>query len=212
MSLQLHRPDGEGGLEPRPVADQDWRRPARARRAGARPCSGGRLPELKNPEMNPTSRFSSVLFWLGLGVATFVLLVAGYGTGFWTLGPAPSTGRYRQVSPYTSRPMRFLSRFVDSNDRELRRIQPHGRRGQRPRGRVRGACPTTRSAPSSPRSATRSARLADARRAVRGRAPPPGPRASPRAAQGAPQARERAHPDGPRRRRCPRSSRWPARR
>src|SRR5258705_8998326 len=26
--------------------------------------------------------------------------------------------------PYTSRAMRFLSRFVDSNDREIRRIQP----------------------------------------------------------------------------------------
>jgi len=24
-----------------------------------------------------------VLFWLGLGAVTFVLLVAGYGTGFW---------------------------------------------------------------------------------------------------------------------------------
>jgi hypothetical protein len=35
--------------------------------------------------MDPTSRFRSVLFWLGLGVATFVILVAGYGTGFWEL-------------------------------------------------------------------------------------------------------------------------------
>jgi hypothetical protein len=25
----------------------------------------------------------SVLFWLGLGVGTFVILVLGYGTGFW---------------------------------------------------------------------------------------------------------------------------------
>ena len=25
MTLQLHRPDGEGGLEPRPVAEPDWR-------------------------------------------------------------------------------------------------------------------------------------------------------------------------------------------
>jgi hypothetical protein len=24
-----------------------------------------------------------VLFWLGLGALTFILLVAGYGTGFW---------------------------------------------------------------------------------------------------------------------------------
>ena len=28
MSLQLHRPDGKGGLEPRPVTDQNWREPA----------------------------------------------------------------------------------------------------------------------------------------------------------------------------------------
>jgi hypothetical protein len=25
----------------------------------------------------------SVLFWLGLGAATFVILILGYGTGFW---------------------------------------------------------------------------------------------------------------------------------
>ena len=36
MSLQLHRPDGEGGLEPRPVAPKDWRTSS-SRRAGARP-------------------------------------------------------------------------------------------------------------------------------------------------------------------------------
>jgi hypothetical protein len=41
------------------------------------------LPDLKNPEMNPTSRLRSVMFWAGLGLLTFVLLVAGYGTGFW---------------------------------------------------------------------------------------------------------------------------------
>jgi len=35
--------------------------------------------------MNPTSRFMSVLFWLGLAAVTFVLLVVGYKTGFWVL-------------------------------------------------------------------------------------------------------------------------------
>jgi len=35
--------------------------------------------------MNPTSRFRSVLFWAALAVATFVILVLGYGTGFWNL-------------------------------------------------------------------------------------------------------------------------------
>jgi hypothetical protein len=83
MSLQLHRPDGEGGLEPRPVVDQDWQNQLRSPRWG-----GGlrrkRLPELQNTEMNPTSRLSSVMFWLALGGLTFVILVIGYGTGYWS--------------------------------------------------------------------------------------------------------------------------------
>ncbi len=82
MTLQLHRPDGEGGLEPRPVTDQDWRNQLRSPRWGTT-LRRERLPDLKNPEMNPTSRLRSILFWVALGVATFVLLVAGYGTGFW---------------------------------------------------------------------------------------------------------------------------------
>jgi hypothetical protein len=82
MTLQLHRPDGEGGLEPRPVSDQNWRNQLRSPRWG-RSLAGSRLPDLKNTEMNPTSRLRSVLFWGGLGLLTFVVLVAGYGTGFW---------------------------------------------------------------------------------------------------------------------------------
>jgi len=38
---------------------------------------------MTNTEMRPTSRLVSVLFWLGLGVLTFVLLVVGYGIGLW---------------------------------------------------------------------------------------------------------------------------------
>jgi hypothetical protein len=87
MTLQLHRPDGEGGLEPVPVADADWRTKLRSSRWGTS-LEGDRLPDLHNPEMNPTSRFRSVLFWLGLGFVTFLLLVVGYGTGFWSLPPA----------------------------------------------------------------------------------------------------------------------------
>jgi hypothetical protein len=80
MSLQLHKPDGRGGIEPRTVVQQDWRRVLRSPRWG----SGLRgLPKLRNPEMNPTMTGLAVLFWLGLGFATFVLLVLGYGTGFW---------------------------------------------------------------------------------------------------------------------------------
>jgi len=83
MSLQLHRPDGEGGLEPRPVTDQDWQNQLRSPRWGTG-MRRDRLPELKNPDMEPTSRLRSVLFWLVLAAATFVILVAGYGSGFWS--------------------------------------------------------------------------------------------------------------------------------
>jgi hypothetical protein len=82
MTLQHHRPDGRGGLEPRSVSDRNWRKQLQSRRWGSS-LRGGRLPELRNSEMNPTSTAMSVLFWLALGALTFVLLVLGYGTGFW---------------------------------------------------------------------------------------------------------------------------------
>ena len=83
MTLKLHKPDGDGGLEPRNVVDPDWRGQLRSPRWGTA-LGHGRLPDLNNPEMNPTSRLSSVLFWLGLGGLTFVILVIGYSTGFWS--------------------------------------------------------------------------------------------------------------------------------
>jgi hypothetical protein len=82
MTLQQHRPDGRGGLEPRGVPDRDWQGSLRSPRWGAS-LRRGRVPGLKNPEMNPTPTWMAVLFWLGLAVATFVVLVLGYGTGFW---------------------------------------------------------------------------------------------------------------------------------
>ncbi|MEP6639067.1 MAG: hypothetical protein ABJC39_06935 [Chloroflexota bacterium] len=88
MTLKLHKPDGEGGLEPRGIVEPDWRGQLESPRWGSG-LKRGRLPDLKNPEMNPTSRLRSVLFWLGLGVATFLLLVVGYGTGFWQRKVAP---------------------------------------------------------------------------------------------------------------------------
>ncbi len=87
MTLKLHRPDGEGGLEPRAVVEDDWRDQLRSPRWGT-DLQGSRLPELKNPEMNPTSRVRSALFWLSLGLATFLLIAVGYGTGFWHV-PTP---------------------------------------------------------------------------------------------------------------------------
>jgi hypothetical protein len=91
VTLQLHQPDGEGGLEPRQVVESDWRTQLESPRWGSA-LEGDRLPDLKNPEMNPTSRMRSVLFWLALGVATFLLIVVGYGSGFWKLssGSAPA--------------------------------------------------------------------------------------------------------------------------
>ncbi len=86
MSLQLHRPDGKGGLEPRRVEDRNWRNQLRSRRWGAS-LRGGRLPALNNPEMNPTSTTRSVLVWVLLGIATFGVLVIGYGPlGLWHFG------------------------------------------------------------------------------------------------------------------------------
>lgn len=86
MSLQLHRPDGRGGVEPRTVREPNWRRQLRSPRWGAARRSG-RLPEMPNPEMNPTPTWVAVAFWLFLGIATFGVLVLGYGTGFWQVGP-----------------------------------------------------------------------------------------------------------------------------
>jgi len=82
MSLQHYRPDGKGGLEPRTASDQNWRNEMRSPRWGAA-LKGGRLPALRNPEMNPTSALRSILFWLALAAITFVVVLAGYGTGFW---------------------------------------------------------------------------------------------------------------------------------
>jgi hypothetical protein len=82
MTLQHHRPDGKGGLEPRPVADPNWRRQLRSSRWGAS-LRGGVLPGLKNPEVQPARTGVAIAFWIALAGLTFVLLVAGYGSGFW---------------------------------------------------------------------------------------------------------------------------------
>ena len=94
MSLQLHRPDGRGGLEVRTTRDRNWRNQLRSPRWG-RSLKGGTLPELANTEMQPTSTLRSVLFWATLAVVTFAILVVGYGTGFWELPaalPTPTPG------------------------------------------------------------------------------------------------------------------------
>ena len=86
MSLQLHRPDGKGGIERRTVRPANWRTTLQSPRWG-RGRREGELPDLPNAEMNPTSTPMAVLFWLGLGFATFVLVVIGYVSGFWHFPP-----------------------------------------------------------------------------------------------------------------------------
>ena len=82
MSLQLHRPDERGVMQPEPGPAPDYRDQLRSPRWGLA-LRGEKLPKIANPEMRPTSRIVAVGFWLGLAVATFVLLVLGYGVGFW---------------------------------------------------------------------------------------------------------------------------------
>jgi hypothetical protein len=74
MTLQLHRPDGKGGIET-VAPSANWRASLRSPRWN--------VAKLANPEMNPTSRARSAIFWVVFAALTFVLLVAGYGTGFW---------------------------------------------------------------------------------------------------------------------------------
>jgi hypothetical protein len=83
VTLQHHRPDRTGtGLERKMVDERDHRTQLHSPRWGAA-LSGGRLPRLANPEMNPTPVALAVLFWAGLGFGTFVVLLLGYGSGFW---------------------------------------------------------------------------------------------------------------------------------
>ena len=214
MSLQLHRPDGEGGLEPRPVDRRDWRDQLRSPRWGS---GAARRPPARaeNPEMNPTSRFRSVLFWLVLGARHVrdPRRRLRHGVLGATALTAPLDGRVRArrsrpilplpcdsfpvsstrttascdaSSRWSTRPTRLEAEFEALSDDEIRA------QFAEIRDEIRA--------------------LADGRRAVRGRADPPRPRAPPRAAQGAPQARERGTSRRPSTRSCPRSSRWPARR
>lgn len=75
MSLQLHQPDGHGGLRTSTGEKTDFRRQLTSPRWGSG-LKNKQLPALANPEMNPTSTVRSAMFWLALAGLTFVLLVA----------------------------------------------------------------------------------------------------------------------------------------
>ena len=78
MTLQLHRPDGRGGIVPTPPQTgkgEDWRKSLRSRR--------WRVAPLANSEMNPTPTIVSIAFWVALAGVTFALLMWGYGSHFW---------------------------------------------------------------------------------------------------------------------------------
>ena len=74
MSLKLYRP-GPGGLEPASTVSEDYRARLRSRR--------WRLPALRNPEAQPATAAGAIVLLGGLALLTFVILVAGYGSGFW---------------------------------------------------------------------------------------------------------------------------------
>jgi hypothetical protein len=73
--VTIVRPTAEGGLEPLTGDVGDYRERLRSRRWGAAP--------LENPEVESTDPRIAVAFIVGLLVLTFVLLVAGYASGFW---------------------------------------------------------------------------------------------------------------------------------
>ncbi len=74
MPLKLYRP-GPGGLEPTSAVELDYRTRLRSRR--------WHLPALRNPEAEPVTALGAVILLGGLALLTFVILIAGYGSGFW---------------------------------------------------------------------------------------------------------------------------------
>lgn len=74
MSLKLYRPV-PGGLEPGSQEPGGWRERLRSSRWNAAP--------LANPEAQEATPLGVILVFGGLAVATFVILVLGYATGFW---------------------------------------------------------------------------------------------------------------------------------
>jgi hypothetical protein len=75
MSLKLYRPTPDGGMEPTPVEAEDYRTQLRSRR-----WDPGRLA---NPDIQKSNPWIVVLLIGLFALLTFVVLVAGYVSGFW---------------------------------------------------------------------------------------------------------------------------------
>jgi hypothetical protein len=71
------------GTQAQGNADTDYRDQLQNPRWG-KAVKGGKLPEMANSEMNPTSTGRAVAFWLALGIITFVIIVAGYAVNLWS--------------------------------------------------------------------------------------------------------------------------------
>lgn len=72
---KMYRAGPDGGLEATLQESGDYRDRLISRRWNAAP--------LENPEAEPNDPRIAVGFIVGFSVLTFILLVAGYSTGFW---------------------------------------------------------------------------------------------------------------------------------
>ena len=233
MTLQLHRPDGKGGLEPRPVAEQDWRRPATLAALGRRPWARAACPSSTNPEMNPTSVTRSIAFWLVLAPQRSA---CSWSATARASGASPADRAERRCGASqppsgpraTARcPVRLDSRAPRlycighagipvplrrlERSRSLKRIQPFVDATNAPRARDPGALRRGDPRPvrrrSGPRSSRSPSRTSRPRTSCTIRTSSAAARSPRRAASARTTASRRRSTTS-----CPRSSRWPARR
>lgn len=76
VDTTMHRPAGDSGLEATAKPTADYRDDLRSRRWNAAP--------LENPEVDKTDPRIAVAGIVILSAITLVVLVVGYGSGFWS--------------------------------------------------------------------------------------------------------------------------------
>ena len=76
VDTTMYRPAGDSGLETTAKPSADYRDDLRSRRWNAAP--------LENPEVDKTDPRIAVAGIVILSAITLVVLVVGYGTGFWS--------------------------------------------------------------------------------------------------------------------------------